>query len=282
MDNSNRSDRNPLHDSRFYPKKIFAQIAGFPGSGKTTLLKKLKETFKFRFVYKDVDDFLEEFDDSNPVTSNKMYQKIQEFVGICLQPVILVGTFGLEPYEMHSHYPIFRATYHIWLDVSLKESMRRALKRQIEASYKNFDSFYEIQEEKSSREITDWLNEYYNMKFRGERWESLKDIYVNDMFFSPLSESEILYLFDLKTRSARNNQTERDGHTDTNTQTHTLLRTQTTSYTFLNYLDEPSSPGEVEPVQHSRITHLETRNFSGSNLDNIGLVYDRYRESVRS
>lgn len=112
-------------------------------------------------------------------------------------PVIAIGTFGLEP-ATQKEYPVFPSYYYWWLNVPLDVCMERALKRQVDACYNNFDRFVDLQRSKSSSEISAWLSEYMNMKHRGDQWKDLKSYFLNykndegDLLFEMRSENEIL------------------------------------------------------------------------------------------
>ncbi len=166
---------------------LLAQIAGYPGAGKTRLCATLKRLYGASLTVIDTDTILGNVEEG----VNRISRESRVHV-------VAVGTFGLEPDLQPAGYPVFTSNFYWWLDVPLDLSMERALKRQIKACRNNFDKFLKLQRSKTSQEISAWLNEYMNMKYRGERWRGLKDYFMNykndegQLLFEPRQETEIL------------------------------------------------------------------------------------------
>lgn len=161
---------------------LLAQIAGYPGSGKTTICGLINQLYR-DIVAIDTDDILSQGKDIRTEVNNFLHKNSDA-------NVVLIGTFGYSPDEQKDEYPIFPAKYHWWLNMPLDVCMERALKRQVKACFTNYEKFLQLQKDKTMEEMSTWLNEYMNMKYRAKQWEKMKSLFLEHSF-AEYSEDEI-------------------------------------------------------------------------------------------
>lgn len=161
---------------------LYMHICGFSGAGKTTLGERIKNMGVNNLEIKDIDDFF--YDDDNENMSNEerknlTEKRINEYTKTVnsINPsykIILVGTGCINTVveEFISINPI----YKVWLDVSIEESSKRRIKRQIDWMHDHKDEIINMMDSLSLGEINEYLNGYLNYKTSIICWAPLKDI----------------------------------------------------------------------------------------------------------
>ncbi len=173
---------------RYILKKspIFLHLTGFPGSGKTTIAKLFDPK---KFLVQDLDDLFPTKEMSSIQFKQHMETKIDTLIkkNKNVKRIILVGTACLEPDP--TSIPIIHAEHKIWFDVSLKESCKRAVKRQLEWAFHHQADFFTLAQRSSKEDFAIYLENYFSVKKRQEDWKDLLPIYET-FGYARISEEE--------------------------------------------------------------------------------------------
>jgi uridine kinase len=121
-------------------QKALLHVSGFCGAGKSTLAAKIKRRFP-QLKIKDLDDFL------GTACNHSVSRKL---------------------------YPFIPAKHLVWLDVDLKTSTMRAMKRQLKWLRKHEKDFLQMSQTMNKQDFSEYLNSYYNYHQRIEDWKDFR------------------------------------------------------------------------------------------------------------
>lgn len=158
-------------------------INGYPGCGKTTLGQKLKETFKGKIIVKDLDDFL-----TIKSTKRSMELAINKFLNLHTRPIVFIGTAVNEP--LLKLYPKIPAKYQVWMDVSLRDSTKQAMNRQVDMLCNDKPAFLKMIQTMSEHDLDNYLKTFYNFHTREHDWSPLHPL-CTKLGYKTMTKSKI-------------------------------------------------------------------------------------------